>query len=221
MENICIRNMQPGDCSRIIELARRVYPGSDWWQPGVLESHFEQFPQGQFVAVDQFGFVRGMIANLIVQWHDFTKSGMPARHDPAHGRTLLGEELMLDPQSDGYKVGYQLCRARRELAYRSGLLWIRAIVPLHVFADFQHELRPADYVQKVERLELDDMALSFHLRWGFTIVGVSGAHLHHDPSSLGWSALLEWRNPEWSPYYVRMARAIRGAGHRLHTHLAA
>jgi len=44
-----------------------------------------------------------------------------------------------------------------------------------------------------------DATLSFQLKQGFTVLGVVANYLAHDPESLGWAAVIEWRNPACSP----------------------
>jgi hypothetical protein len=230
MERLSIRNTQPMDFPAILTMSRRVYSGLDLWRRDQLESHLQHFPEGQFVAVDESGAIRGMAASLIVRWDDysmsthigdFTESGMFTNHDPEHGHTLYGAELMIDPGFSSYDIGFQLCRARRELTQRRGLLRIRAAVPLRGYQDFTDELSPPEYLEKVLREELEDPALSFQLRWGFNVTGILGTPIPHESQSVGWSALIEWRNPAWSPYYVRTIRATRDAGYRFRTKVAA
>jgi len=48
----------------------------------------------------------------------------------------------------------------------------------------------------VERGELRDPTLSFQLARGFTVIGVVSGYLRFDPESLGWAAVIEWRNPQ-------------------------
>jgi hypothetical protein len=231
MERISIRNTQPMDFPAILKMSRRINSALGLWRHDQLESHLKHFPEGQFVAVDESGAIRGMAATLIIRWDDysmsnthigdFTESGTFTNHDPAHGDTLFGAELMIDPSFSSHDIGFQLCRAHRELTQRRGLLRIRAAVPLRGYQDFKDELTPPDYVEKVLREELEDPALSFQLRWGFNVMGILGTPIPHDPQSVSWSALIEWRNPAWSPYYVRMIRATRDSGCRFRTKVAA
>jgi ribosomal protein S18 acetylase RimI-like enzyme len=220
VDRVCIRSTSPEDLAAIVEMSRRVYSGLDVWSQDQLESHLQQFPQGQFVATDESGAIRGMLATLILSWNDypisnttfrdFTDSGMFTNHDPVHGHTLYGAELMVDPAIEGYTIGFKLCRARRELAERCGLLRIRAAVPLLGYHDFIEELSGPDYLQRVMRGKLKDPALSFQLRWGVKVLTILKRHIQRDARSLGWTALIGWRNPAWSPYHVRMVRATRG-----------
>jgi hypothetical protein len=112
--------------------------------------------------------------------------------------------------NEEYTVGLTLCRARRELVKRYRLLRMRAAVPLRGYRRFSDELSPVDYVEKVMKGKLEDPALSFQLRWGVKVMAILRGHLERDTQSLGWSALIGWRNADWSPHHVRIIRATRG-----------
>lgn len=199
---LVVRNTRPEDFKAIIDLTRRVYTGSPPWNEEQLASHLRVFPEGQFVALLGAQLV-GSASSLIVWWNDydmemtwrdFTAAGYFTNHDPAHGRTLYGAEVMVDPDFQGYGIGKKLYRSRRELAERLGLLRIRAGARLRGFHKYASEMSAEDYVIKVVRGELGDPTLSFQLRQGFHVLAVVQNYLRHDPESLGWAAVIEWIN---------------------------
>ena len=185
-------------------MTREVYPDSPPWSLEQLDSHLKVFPEGQFVAIDQNrGTVVGMAASLIVlwddyermaDWRDFTDRGMFTNHDPDHGRTLYGAEVMVRPARQSAGIGTKLYKARRELAERLGLLRIRAGARLRGYHRFADRLSAEDYVIKVINGELKDATLSFQLKHGFEVLAVVPGYLRHDPESLGFAALIEWIN---------------------------
>jgi GNAT superfamily N-acetyltransferase len=201
---ILIRNTSRRDLDAIIELSRRVYPGSPPWRADQLASHLDHFPGGQFVAVDASGGLAGMAASLIIRWddyefdgnwRDFTDAGMFTNHDPLGGRTLYGAEVMVDPLRQGRGVGSMLYHARRLLAERMDLPRIRAAARLRNYARFAGQFTPHEYVRRVVRGELKDPTLSFQLKHGFEVLAVVSDYLPHDSESLGFAAVIEWRNP--------------------------
>lgn len=225
---VVIRNTAPEDFAGIMDVTRSVYKGANLWRVDQLQSHRSQFPEGQFVAVDESGEVAGMAASLILRWSSYrfganwqklTDSGMFTNHDADQGQTLYGAELMVDPRLQGYGIGSKLCDARRQLARRLGLLCIRAGVPLRGYHEHRDEMSPNAYVEKVLRGELKDPALSFQLKNGFKVLAILGGYVPHDSESLGYAALIEWRNPEWSPYNVRATYAVRGSDYSFRTNL--
>lgn len=201
---IRVRNTEGRDLARITELTRAVYPESKPWNSDQLSLHLDVFPEGQFVAVTPDDVVVGMAASLVILWDDyeshmswreFTASGTFANHDPEHGRTLYGAEVMVHPEYQRRGIGKLLYAARRALAERMGLLRIRAgarLIGYHAYAD---RMSATEYVRCVVREECKDPTLSFQLRNGFHILAVVSDYLMHDPASLGYAAIIEWLNP--------------------------
>jgi len=201
---IITRNTRPEDFAGIIEMTRQVYPDSIPWTESQLASHLNVFPEGQFVAVESdTQRVVGMAASLIIlwddydmtaSWRDFTDAGMFTNHDPAHGRTLYGAEVMVAPEMQGGGAGKKLYAARRELVERLGLLRIRAGARLRGYNKYAPGISAEDYVIKVVKGELGDPTLSFQLHQRFDVLAVVSKYLRHDPESLGYAAIIEWLN---------------------------
>ena len=199
-----VRQVVPEDFASIIDLTRRVYPGSPPWSERQLASHQDVFPEGQLVAVDPTtGAIAGMAASLIVlwddydiatSWRDFTDAGMFTNHDPEHGRTLYGAEIMVDPTMQGRGVGSTLYAARRDLTERLRLLRIRAGARLRGYHYCAPSMSAAEYVEAIVRGRIHDPTLSFQIRRGFHVLDVVPGYLRHDPESLGWAAVIEWIN---------------------------
>lgn len=201
---ITVRNTTPADFAGIVRLSERVYAGGAWWADG-LASHLRVFPEGQFVAVrEDTGEVVGMSASLIVlwddydittSWRDFTAGGTFTNHDPEHGRTLYGAEVMVTPDLQGVGIGSMLYEAREALALRLGLLRIRAGARLRDYHRYADTMSAEEYVAGVVAGELRDPTLSFQLNRGFHVIGVVERYLRFDPESLGYAAVIEWVNP--------------------------
>ncbi len=196
--------MTAGDFDGIIAMTKAVYPGALAWKPEQLESHVAVFPEGQLVAERQdTGALAAMSASLIVlwddyelttSWRDFTDAGMFTNHDPVHGQTLYGAEIMVDPALRGHGIGSLIYSARAALARQLGLLRIRAGARLRDYAPYSATMSAAEYVRAAVSGELFDRTLSFQLRRGFQVIGVVKDYLHNDPESLGNAAVIEWVN---------------------------
>lgn len=206
---VIVRNTTPDDFPGIIALSAATYPGSAPWSVAQLASHVHVFSEGQFVAIDTgSGEVVGMAASLIVlwddydfydSWRDFTDSGFFRNHDPDRGHTLYGAEVMVSPGRRGLGIGKAIYAARLELAQRLGLWRIRAGARLRGYHRYAHRMSAREYTERVVRGTSTDATLSFQLRQGFSVLGVVPDYLAHDPESLGWAAVIEWRNPAVSP----------------------
>lgn len=201
---VIVRQTRPSDFDAIVEMCRSVYTTSIPWAFEQLASHHQEFPEGQFVAVDpDNGCLLGMAASLIIVWDDyepqgawrgFTDHGMFTNHDPQFGRTLYGAEVMALPSEQGRGVGTALYKARRELAERLGLLRIRAGARLRGYGTYAGELTPVEYVLRVVRKEIFDPTLSFQIKRGFHVIDVVSGYLRHDEESLGFAATIQWLN---------------------------
>lgn len=197
-----VRNTRPEDFAEIVRISRVVYP-DDRWYDAQLARHCELFPEGQLVAVGaDTGRVLGMAASLLVSWeehepedswHDLTSFGLFNNHDPS-GRTLYGAEIMVDPEARRRGVGSALYEARRDLARSLGLERILAHSRLAGYHREADRLTAREYVRAVNGGELSDPPLSFQMSWGFRVLAVVPNYLPDDTSSLGWAALIEWRN---------------------------
>jgi GNAT superfamily N-acetyltransferase len=204
--SVVVRQTTAADFAGIIALTQAIYPGAPSWTEAQLAAHLRVFPEGQMVAIDETtGEIVGMAASLIVlwddyelttSWRDFTASGTFANHDPVHGRTLYGAEIMVSPALQGHGVGTQLYAARETLARRLGLLRIRAGARLRDYHYHTQRLTAEEYVAAVVRGALVDRTLTFQLRRGFRVLGIVSNYLRHDPESRGYAAVIEWVNTE-------------------------
>ncbi len=205
-ERYLVRKTETKDFEAIVALCRDVYPDSPSWSPVQLKSHQEVFPEGQMVVEErETGRVVGFAASLIIDrddydwatpWRIFTDNGMFTNHDPEKGKTLYGAEIMVHPDSQGTGAGTELYRARENLAKRLGLKRIRAGARLRGYHQHHATMSADDYVRAVERKKIWDPTLSFQLNRGFSVVRVVSGYLNHDPESMGYAAVIEWKNPE-------------------------
>jgi ribosomal protein S18 acetylase RimI-like enzyme len=199
-----VRSTRPDDIPGIEHLCREIYPEASPWNDTQIRSHLSVFPEGQFVAVEsRTNAIVGMAASLIILWDDysaamdwnaFTGNGLFTNHDPDHGRTLYGAEIMVDPHRQRSGIGKKIYQTRRELTERWELLRIRAGARLRGYHRYAPRLSAEDYVIGVVRGRYHDPTLSFQLKQGFHVLAVVSGYLHQDPESLGYAAVIEWIN---------------------------
>lgn len=201
---IYIRNTRLSDHADIERLCRSTYPRSLPWSASQIESHLRVFPEGQFVAVEaSTGRIVGMAASLIVcrdhykiddSWARFTANGTFSNHDASKGRTLYGAEIMVATDVRGRGIGKRLYSAREQLVRQLNLERIRAGARLRGYSRFANLLKPIEYVNAVVTRKLIDPTLTFQLRRGFQVLHLAPQYLKNDPESLGYAAVIEWRN---------------------------
>jgi ribosomal protein S18 acetylase RimI-like enzyme len=201
--SVTVRRMATKDFPSITGMCEAIYPGSPSWTSAQLASHLEVFPEGQLVAEVE-GRIVGMAASLVVlwddysmdtSWRDFTANGTFRNHDPDHGRTLYGAEVMVHPAFQGKGIGKLLYKGRREIVERRGLLRIRAGARLAGYHRYADRMSAEQYTRRVVSGQLSDPTLSFQLSQGFEVIGVAANYLRNDPESLGNAAVIEWLNP--------------------------
>jgi ribosomal protein S18 acetylase RimI-like enzyme len=205
-QQVHVRNTERRDFAAIGDLCRRVYPETPPWTAEQLASHLRVFPEGQFVAViGAEERIVGMNASLIVHWDDyqtldcwqeFTANGMFTNHSPAHGHTLYGAEIIIDPTLQHHGIGGKLYTARRALAERLQLRRIRGGGRLRDYHTYASRMTASEYVVAVVHGVLSDRTLSFQLHEGFHVLAVVPHYLPDDPESLGFAAVIEWLNPQ-------------------------
>jgi ribosomal protein S18 acetylase RimI-like enzyme len=213
---VVVRNTRPEDFEEIIRLTELVYPGLKPWTAGQLQSHLAVFPEGQLVAVDpDTGRIVGMAASLRLRWDDYpadatyrdhTGQFCFTNHDP-EGETLYGAEVMVDPTMRRRRIGSKLYEARRQLARQVCAARIMAGARLAGYAKHAGRLSAEEYAAKVATGELADPTVSFQLRNGFRIVGVSHNYFRHDPQSQEYAAIIEWTVPQDDAMAGRCLRA--------------
>jgi len=202
--NAHIRTLQPRDFEDVRRMGLKIYPQDTPWTEKYFRSHVDQFPEGQLVAVDNdTDRVLGYAASLIVNWDDyefadswntFTDKGYFTNHDPEHGKTLYGADLMVDPDTQGRGIGKLIYKAREKLCRDLKLRRIRAGARLAGYARYADRMSPQEYTLKVIAKEIGDPTLSFQLKRGFRVLAVVNGYMPHDPNSLGNAAVIEWIN---------------------------
>jgi GNAT superfamily N-acetyltransferase len=201
--------MRDSDVDAVIGICSLVYPDEAPYSIDQLLDHCQIFREGQFVIEHEpSGEVAGIQATLIVHWSDygdeatwerFTADGTFLNHDPVHGHTLYGAEMMVHPKHQHHGLSRVLIEETRALVRARGLSRIRAgsrIPGYHLHAD---RMSPEEYVAAVGARRLADPVLPVHLSEGWSLFGVAHAYLPTDTESRGAAALIEWRNPAWTP----------------------
>jgi GNAT superfamily N-acetyltransferase len=205
---VIVRNTQPEDIARIVELQKESFPYlsryGNVWHPEELESHLRIFPQGQFVAVEPDGMIVGSASTLIVilepeyaehTWKEITGNGMFTNHNST-GDSLYGADISTHPKHRHEGIGGMLYEARKELVAKWNLRRMIAGGRLFNYTEYAERMSPYEYADKVMKGELKDPVLSFELDNGFRFVKILSNYLD-DVRSLNYASFIEWLNPKY------------------------
>jgi predicted amidohydrolase/GNAT superfamily N-acetyltransferase len=176
-----------------------------------LRLQVETFAEGQLVAVHRDRVV-GYAMALIVQldddspWYSYseiTGNGTFSTHDPA-GDTLYGADIAVHPDHRGRGIAAKLYEGRKAILRRFNLRRMVAGGRIPGYRDHAGRMSAEEYVERVERGQLTDPALSVHLKAGYRVRSVHMGYLR-DAQSLNYATFLELRNPEFKPKKRRIA----------------
>lgn len=206
-----VRNATYDDLPQVRVLCKQVYPDSTPYTLAMLRGQLNKFPEGIFVACYGDEIV-GYAATLRTtekritknhSWKEVTGGGFASTHDPS-GEWLYGYEIFVSPNYRRLRIGDRLYRVRAELCRHLRLKGIIICGRLPLLAKRMAKAGSADnYVAGVLEKKYRDPTFSFQLRQGFEFERTIPDYLPSDRPSLGYAALMVWRNPE-------MAEVVEG-----------
>jgi predicted amidohydrolase len=142
-------------------------------------------------------------------WDEITGHGYGTTHNP-DGEYLYGYETCVDPDIRGYRIGQRIYNARKRLVRfqkLKGIIFGGRIPNFHKKVKKVKDVH--DYIKKVENKKFKDPTLGFHLRRGFTVIGVLEKYLPSDKESLGYAIHLKWDNPEYIAVFKEDNKPLR------------
>lgn len=203
-QRLLIRNATLKDVLEIRDLYHRVYPNLVNYAPAILRGQINNFPEGVFVAVFE-GKIVGYAATLRTAerrfmrehtWAEITGGGYASTHDPL-GDWLYGYEVFVDKDYRRLRIGDRLYRARMQLCQHLRLRGIAICGRLPLLRRRLGKVGSVEsYIEAVQSKSIKDPTFSFQERQGFEFLKVVAGYLPEDQSSLGYAALMVWRNSE-------------------------
>ena len=208
-DSLRVREATERDIPRLVELNRLCYPLSDEenvvWSATQLRNHMRVFPEGQLVVELEGEVIAGSSALIVnlgrdpLRNHTFagiTDGGYFHNHE-INGDTFYGADIYVHPEARSRGAAQAMYEARRRYCKIHNLRRILVGGRLHNYCDHADRLSPEEYVQRVEKGEIHDSVLHFHLRQGLALRGIL-RHFLRDPRSRNHAALLEWLNPDFT-----------------------
>lgn len=189
------------DAQKISELESKVWAENAATLSNI-RNRLDTFAEGNLLAIENdeiVGYVcivpvsQSLVDNSKT-WYDYTDNGdIKAAYDP-EGKLFFGVNLTVSNKCRNLGIGskllLQIARTAVRKRYRLGILGGR--LPYY----YKHKnLSPEDYVNlKDEKNRIYDPELRLYVRMGLKVVKVQKDYFH-DPESLNYGVILEWKNP--------------------------
>ena len=203
-QKLYIRKATLPDVVAIRDLYTKVDPNLERYTAAHLRGQINNFPEGVLVAIYDDKVV-GYAATLRTTekkfmgkhtWEAITGGGYASTHD-SHGDWLYGYELFVDPDYRRLRIGDRLYRTRVQLCLHLRLKGIAICGRLPLLKKRLPKVETVEaYIEAVQAKQIKDPTFGFQQRQGFVFVKAIPKYLPEDEDSLGYAALLVWRNPE-------------------------
>ncbi len=201
-----ITQTQPTHFEAISELHGLVYPNlvPRWvFKPHHLQQHIDQFPEGQFVALDGekvVGFTATYRTTLAPEddpLHDWyaTVGGFSLTSHHPDGEWVYGAELGVHPDYRKRGIATALYDARFDMIRRLKLKGYYSVGLLVGYHKHQTDLTLQEYAAKVMRRELTDPTLTMQMNRGFRPLKLVENYIGESiPGITGAGVLIVWEN---------------------------
>lgn len=203
-----VRNLRMDDYDQLAKSFKRIYADEDvFWTREQIKKLLTIFPEGQVVIVIDDNKIVGCALSIIVDYNmvkgDHTYAKVTGRetfntHKP-DGNILYGIEVFIHPDYRGLRLARRMYEYRKELCEKLNLKAIMfggRIPNYHKYAD---QMRPKEYIEKVQSKEIYDPVLTFQLSNGFHVRRVIQNYLPNDEESCHCATLLQWDNIYYQP----------------------
>jgi predicted amidohydrolase/GNAT superfamily N-acetyltransferase len=213
---ITTRKWRREDIPEIIACSRATYhdyPEEYIYTERLYAMQFAAFPQGQFVAVFDkkiIGYATSMIVSIDDEfWYDvdeLTGAGTFSTHNQ-DGDTLYGADIAVHPDYQRRGVAMLLYNRRREILKRYNLRRMIAYGRLPGYKNHAGKMTAEQYVEKVMNGQVQDAALSTHLKAGYHVQKVQ-LDITIDRSSLNYSTFLVMDNSDFNVAKKKISSAV-------------
>ena len=203
IKSVEIRNIEVEDYEELSTSMEEAY--ANWsdvaWTRKDIKNLVKIFPEGQFGVVAD-GVLVGCALSIIVDYgkfgdrHNYREitGDYTFKTHNAEGDMLYGIDVFIRPEYRGYRLGRRLYDARKELCEQlnlKGIIFGGRIPDYHKYAD---ELKPREYIKKVQLKEIHDPTLSFQLSNDFHVKKIIRNYSEGDKDSMEYATLLQWDN---------------------------
>lgn len=205
--DVKIRLLSKQDYKDLKKSMTSAYKGiGEVWSKENIEDLIDIFPEGQ-ICVEVNGHVVACALSIIIDsnktniynsYYQIIDDGKFSKHD-YDGDTLYGIEVFVHPNYRAMRLGRRLYDARKELCEEMNLKRIIAGGRIPNYFNFEHEMSPRVYIEKVKRKEIYDSTLTFQISNDFHVKKILKNYLPEDKESSQFATLLEWNNIYYDP----------------------
>lgn len=201
---LMIRNYSLADFEGLLEIQRQAFPPPFpeelLWNKKQIEEHVTRFPEGAICVQVDDQIVASMTSLIISYkkgelhtWSQVTDDGYIRNHQP-NGNTLYVVDICVHPSYRSLGLGKRMLYAMYDLVVGLGLERLLGGGRMPNYHQWQGQLTPEEYVDKVVQGEIKDPVISFMLKCDRIPYGVVHHYLE-DEESCDCAALMAWENP--------------------------
>lgn len=174
---------------------------NSYWKEHHIKKLLTIFPEGQ-VVVKVNGQIAGCALSIVIdskKYEDFhTYKRITGNYTfdthTKYGDMLYGIEIFIKPEFRGLRLGRRLYDYRKEHCEKLNLKGIMFGGRIPNYHQYEKELSPKEYIEKVKIREIHDPVLNFQLSNDFYPVRVLKGYLDGDILSKEYAVLLKWDN---------------------------
>jgi len=203
IENIELAYLTLDDYQELKEAMQEAYKSMPnlYWRENQIKTLIDKFPEGQ-VVIKINNQIAGCALSIIVDYdrieaehtyEDITGNYTFNTHTKS-GDVLYGIDVFIKPKFRGLRLGRRLYDYRKELCEKLNLRGIVFGGRIPNFHNYQNEMTPKEYMDKVKRKEIHDSVLNFQISNDFHPLRVLKGYLEGDKDSGEFAVLLEWDN---------------------------
>ena len=173
----------------------------DYWEEFQINTLIDKFPDGQ-VVIKVNNQLAGCALSILVSqskidenhtYNEITGNCTFNTHRP-NGQILYGIDVFIKPEFRGLRLARRLYDYRKELCEKLNLKAIAFGGRIPNYHQYEDEISPKEYIEKVRRKEIDDPVLNFQISNDFHPSKILKGYLEEDKQSSEYAVLLKWDN---------------------------
>ena len=203
IDNIELQFLTLNDYKQLKEVMIEAYSSmpDSYWKESHIESLIDKFPEGQ-VVIKINNQLAGCALSILVNqskidehqtYNEITSNCTFDTHKP-NGQILYGIDIFIKPEFRGLRLARRLYDYRKELCEKLNLKAIAFGGRIPNYHQYEDEISPKEYIEKVRRKEIVDPVLNFQISNDFHPSKILKGYLEEDKQSSEYAVLLKWDN---------------------------